>query len=233
MKKIGILLLTLVLVLSLGAAPALADDDTQTVTVLGSATVTVTPDEASFTVGVTTQDATVAAAQSANATQMQAVLQALKDKGVAEADLQTANYSINPVYDYSSDGNSQTLKGYSVTNTVQVTVHDITLLPTLLDASAVAGANETYGVSFTSTQSSAAYDKALQAAVLDAVRKGDLMATALSRKAGAVLSLTETNDNYLYTGSGKAMMMDSMSATPIQSGSLSVTASITAVIALQ
>jgi uncharacterized protein YggE len=163
MKKRMFLMLALTLVCCLAAAPARAD--ARTVTAEGSATVTVAPDSATFSAGVTTQDVLVTAAQSANADAMQAVLAALKAQGVAEEDLQTYNYSVNPVYDYSSDSYDPTIKGYSVTNTVQVTVRDLTSLPTLLDAAVAAGANETYGIDFQSTQSSAAYDQALKAAV--------------------------------------------------------------------
>ncbi len=230
MKKRMFLVLALTLVCCLAAAPALAD--AQTVTAEGSATVTVAPDSATFTAGVTTQDILVTAAQSANAEAMQAVLAALKAQGVAEEDLQTYNYSVNPVYDYSSDSYDPTIKGYSVTNTVQVTVRDLNSLPTLLDAAVAAGANETYGIDFESAQSSAAYDQALKAAVEDALRKASLMAQALGRATGDVLSLTET-DTYDYsTRNFTYMALDSASATPIQSGTLSVTAGVTAVVEL-
>jgi uncharacterized protein YggE len=225
MKKRMFLMLALTLVCCLAAAPALAD--ARTVTAEGSATVTVAPDSATFSAGVTTQDVLVTAAQSANADAMQAVLAALKAQGVAEEDLQTYNYSVNPVYDYSSDSYDPTIKGYSVTNTVQVTVRD--LYP---DAAVAAGATETYGIDFQSTQSSAAYDQALKAAVEDALRKASLMAQALERTTGDVLSLTET-DTYDYSTRNFAYMaLDSASSTPIQSGTLSVTAGVTAVVEL-
>jgi uncharacterized protein len=232
MKKLLLLVLVSALVFTLSAAPALADG-VQTVTAQGSATITVTPDEASFTAGVTTQDATVAAAQSANTTAMQAILTALKAAGVAEEDLQTAYYNITPVYDYSDSSSTQTIKGYSVSNSVTVKVHDLTLLPTLLDAAAAAGGNETYGVDFTSTQYSAAYDQALAAAVQDAYRKAGLMATALNRATGAVISVSETNDSsYYYTNSKSVMYDAASSSTPIQSGTLSVSAYVSIVVAL-
>ncbi|MCE5342657.1 MAG: SIMPL domain-containing protein, partial [Eubacteriales bacterium] len=232
MKKLLMLVLVSAMVLGLSVAPALADG-VQTVTAQGTAIVTVTPDQASFTAGVTTQDKTVAAAQSANSTAMQAVLTALKAQGVAEEDLQTAYYNISPVYDYSGNSSDQTVTGYSVSNSVTVTVHDLSLLPALLDAAAAAGGNETYGVDFSSTQYAKAYDQALAAAVQDALRKAALMAQALNRTTGAVISLTETNDtSYSYT-SGKGMMYDSASSsTPIQSGTLSVSANVTIVVAL-
>jgi uncharacterized protein len=225
MRKFLVLFLTLALCLS--AAPALADD-AQTVTAQGTATVTVTPDMATFTIGVSTQDMAVTTAQSANAAAMQQVLESLKASGVAEEDLQTDSYNVSPVYDYQGDNYEQVLKGYSVTNTVQVTVRALDQLPTLLDAAIAAGANETYGVTFQSSQYDSAYEQALQAAVLDAQRKAALMAKALGRETGAVLYLSEDNDSYAYAASGKSYDYASSSVTPIESGSLSVTANVTA-----
>ncbi len=224
MKRILVLFLTLAL--CLGAAPALAED-AHTVTAQGTATVTVKPDMATFTVGVSTQDKSVSTAQSANTKAMQQVLKSLKTAGVAEEDLQTDSYIVNPVYDYQGDNYEQVLKGYSVTNTVQVTVHSLDQLPALLDAAVVAGANETYGVNFQSSQYDAAYEQALQAAVLDAQRKAGLMAKALGKETGDVLYLSENDSTYAYAASGKTFDYAASSAMPIENGTLSVTAGVT------
>jgi len=232
MKKLFVLLM--ILALCLGAAPALADS-AQTVTVTGTSTVTITPDMATFTVGVSTQDMLVTTAQTANAEAMQQVLDSLKTAGVAAEDLQTDNYSINPVYDYQGDNYEQVLKGYSVTNTVQVTVRDLDQLPSLLDAAVAAGANETYGVTFSSSQYAQAYEQALQGAVQAAIRKAGLMAQAMDLTAGTVLSLSEINDYYTYSAlsSSKAYVNDAGVATPIENGALSVTANVTAVVEMK
>jgi len=229
MKKF--LAVILALALCLFTAAALAEDTSQTVTALGTATVTVTPDSASFSAGVTTQDTEIKTAQAVNSEAMQAVVAALEAAGVADEDLQTENYSISPTYDYSGD--TQATTGYSISNTVQVTVRDLNQLSALLDAATTAGANETYGVTFTSSQYDTAYDQALQAAVLDAVRKAGVMAQATGLEAGSVISLAETGNTYLYAAGSSAMEMDDDSATPIQNGTLSVTANVTAVVELK
>ena len=167
-----IIAIATLLTLCLFALPALADEGEASVTAVGTATVTVTPDRAVFTAGVTTQDVTVATAQTQNAQAMQALIDAIKAQGVAAEDLQTSNYSINPVYDYNTGklGDQQTLIGYTVSNTVTVTVRMLDNLPALLDAAVAAGANQTYGISFESSQNAAAYDQAMAAAAQDALR---------------------------------------------------------------
>lgn len=231
-----LLTLALALALCLPAATVLAEEDPcDTVTALGTATVTVQPDAATLSIGVTTQDTLVTVAQTANATAMQSVLQALRDGGVAEADLQTQNYSVNPIYDYQNGkfSNAQTVSGYEVSNAVQVTVRALDQLPTLLDTAMAAGANQSYGITFISNQSAAAYDQAMAAAAADAVRKARLLAAASGRAVGQVLSLAEANDVYMAYATGKSVAYETADATPVENGTLTVTANVRAVLALE
>ena len=230
LKKI--LAIATLLTLCLFALPALAEDDA-TVTATGTGTVTLTPDRAVFTAGVTTQDKTVDAAQTANAAAMRQVIDALKALGVAAEDLQTSNYSVNPVYTYdsSASGDQQTLVGYSVSNTVTVTVRTLDTLPALLDGAAAAGANQTYGISFESSQSDAAYDQALTIAAQEALRRATLIAKAIGRDVGAVQSIGEANDVYV-SYSAKAMDYAG-AATPVEVGTLSVTANVRVTVTLK
>ena len=229
MKKLFAVLLALSLCLF--TAAALAEGDDNTVSAIGAASVNIQPDTATFTAGVNTQADKVADAQAANAKAMQAVLEALKKQGVADADMQTQSFSVSPSYDYSTSNPTPT--GYTVNNTVVITVRDLSQLSKLLDAAIAAGANDTYGVTFTSSQYDAAYDQALQAAVQSALHKADVMAKALNREVGAVQSVTETSDTYLMSASSKAADMSAGDATPIQNGVLSVTANVTVVAELK
>ena len=222
-----VLAILMVLMLSLTSLTALAEEDA-TVTALGSATVTLTPDMASFTVGVTTQDAQVKTAQEANAAAMNGVIDTIKAQGVAPADIQTQNYSVNPVYDYQTGklGDQQSLVGYTVSNTVTITVRALDTLPALMDAAITAGANQLYGVSFASSQTDAAMDQAMTAATQDALRKAKLLADAVGRTLGDVQSVTEVNDSYISYSGARALAYDKAEATPIEAGTMTVTASV-------
>ena len=228
-KTMGLVLILALLVLS---SAALADGDT--VTAVGTGTVSLVPDMATFTVGITSQDALVATAQAANAEALQAVLDALVSLGVSSDDLQTDNYSVYPVFDYSAS--SPALTGYEISNTVTVIVRDaaqLLSLPSLLDAAVEAGANNVYGLTFQSSEQAAAYDQALKAAAQDALRKAALMAQAIGREAGNTLSLTETSrtgDSYYGI---RAYSLDSSYAPPIESGMLSVTAEVQALVEMK
>jgi len=227
MKRI--LSLILILALCMVSISALADGDTVTAT--GTGTVSLVPDLATFSVGITTQDALVATAQAANAETMQAVLDTLTSLGVSPDDLQTDSYSVYPVYDYSTS--SPTVTGYEISNTVTVVVRDVAQLPSLLDAAVEAGANNVYSLGFQSSEQTAAYDQALKAAAQDALRKAALMAQAIGREAGATLSLEELSSVSSYYDTGFSYALESSYATPIETGTVTVTAQVQATVALK
>ena len=72
----------------------------RTINVSGQSKVTASPDFATISLGVLTEDKDAKVAQRANAESMDKVIKAIKALGIAEADIQTTNYSIYPVYNY-------------------------------------------------------------------------------------------------------------------------------------
>lgn len=228
-----IIAILMMLTLCLFALPAFAEDDA-TVTAVGTGTVTLTPDRAVFTAGVTTQDTSVMGAQVANAAAMQSVIDDLKSLGIAAEDIQTSNFSVNPLYDYSatSAAEQQKVIGYTVSNTVTVTVRTLDRLAAFLDSAMAHGANQIYGVNFESSQSAAAYDQALATAAQEALRRATLLAKAIGRDVGDVVSIGEANDVYM-PYSGKLMAYDAAAGTPIEAGTLTVTANVRAEVTLK
>ena len=82
------------------------------ITAYGHGEVKVKPDIALLTIAVTTQNKDQAEAVAQNATRTTAVMQALKDAGIAEKDIQTQSYTVQPQYDY--DAKPPALTGYQV-----------------------------------------------------------------------------------------------------------------------
>ena len=86
----------------LALAPSLAQAENPPVPQLqanGSGEVMVTPDIAVVTIGVTTQAAEASAALSANAADLTKAIAAIRAAGIADKDIATAGFSIDPVYD--------------------------------------------------------------------------------------------------------------------------------------
>ncbi|MBE5775912.1 MAG: DUF541 domain-containing protein [Clostridiales bacterium] len=223
-----ILSLIVALLLSL-SLPAFADED-RTVTVEGSASVSLKADMATIEIGVETKHADVAAAQSENTRVMNAVIAALQACGISEDDLITSNFNVYTVYDYSysSVGAEERIMNYTVSNMLSVTVRDLTVIGQVLDVAVEAGANQIYGLNFTSTESNAAYQKALMRAVEDAQEKAQVLCTASQVELGKLLHIDAQETGYVY-GARNTFTMDAASAkgAAIVSGDVQVGATVT------
>jgi len=150
------------------ASPAFAAGTMQ---MSGHGEIMAKPDTAYVTSGVTSQAATAKDALAANTADMTALIGVLKDAGVAEEDIQTSGFAVNPNYIYSDqrDANGYQLppkiSGYTVTNSVTVHVRDLSILGTMLDKEVSVGANTINGINFAVEDPSALYDQARKAAL--------------------------------------------------------------------
>ena len=193
MKKLLAIALVLALTLSLSAA-ALADD---LITVNGMATVSVPADMATVMLGVTTLDKDVQKTAALNAERIEAVVFALKELGIPEADITTNNYYMDTMYDYNvTDENGYAIRGYQVSNTINVTVRNLDLVGQVVDTALRAGANQVNSVAFQSTKSGEACDEALRQAIAEARRKAELAAAAGGVKLGKLANITENYGSY-------------------------------------
>ncbi len=213
-----------------GAASAQTPPQRQ-LTVTGSAGVEAVPDLATVTAGVETQGATAAEALGANSGAMEDVLKALDAAKVERRDVQTSELSINPVLDNPQDGSAPVVSGYQASNMVTVRVRDVAMLGTVVDAVTGAGANRLYGVSFDVADPGPVLDKARQQAVADARHKAELLATAAGVRLGAVLSMREGGG-----GGGPVPVFaraDKAPAPPVEAGTVTLSAEIEVVFALE
>lgn len=219
MKK----LLTLLLAATLLALPALALAEGE-LTVIGTATVSLPADMAEFSVGVETHAETVHEAAQQNNLILAAVMEALTDAGIESGDLSTSNYYVYAEYDYGAT--PAKMVGYSVGNTLTVTVRDASQVGAIIDAATSAGANQVYGVNFRSSRQSEAYDRALTQAVAEGLRKAQLLADASGRTLGELAEITE-NGSQPYGVVMAREAADMAASTAILPEELSVTASVT------
>jgi uncharacterized protein YggE len=168
--------------------------DAETVTVTGTGHVSVPPDLMHVEVGVSVTRPTVAEAREVADQRARAVIDAVRGAGVAEADVQTANYSIQPHYRYPQDA-ARVLEGFTVTNTVRATVRDLANAGAVIDAAATAGGDEAIvsGVSFGLTDPAEAQRGARQEAWDDARRTAEQLAELAGRRLGPVIAISETS----------------------------------------
>ena len=188
--------LTVFLVLLLtesGASFALADDVTPRLYVSGQGSDAIPPDMAVVSLTVTREAKTARAALDANSAAMKKVIEAMKAHGVAERDLQTANFSITPNYPrYRNDRDEPPrISGYTVRNGLTVRVRDLASVGIVLDKAVSLGVNEGGNIQFTNADPEEALTRARVRAVEAARRKAQTLADAAGVTLGEVLEINE------------------------------------------
>lgn len=202
--------------------------------VTGLGQVTATPDMATLQIGVSAQASTVAAAQNSAATAMNAVMQALKSKGVADNDIQTVGFNIYPMYDYKNGTNNIT--GYQVSNTVTVTIRNIANISSIIDTSAAAGGNfiQVNSISFGVSDPAPYLKQARQLAVANANATATQLASLAGVTMGKPVFITESSGYYppspVYYAAREATPAP---ATPINPGTTQISVNVEIVYAIQ
>jgi uncharacterized protein len=161
------------------------------VVVIGEGNVSAAPDYAEVDGGVTTRGKSVKEASDANSKLMAAVTATLQDVGLVAKDIQTSRFSIQPIYTPADPHNEAKLAGYSVSNQVNVTIHDIGKAGDILDRLITAGVTNVGNIQFLHSDPSKLLDQARDAAVADAKRKAEIYAKAAGIRLGRVIWITE------------------------------------------
>ena len=231
--------LGLVNVAHAGAVSVLPVTAQQTgISVCGHGTAQVKPDRVSISAGVSVQAGTAQDARDRAAAAMTSVINALKSNGVASDDIQTGYVSIAPQYDY--NGGAPRTVGYMASNSVNVTVRSVAAVSKLLDAVTAAGGNSVYvsGVSFSSSDPSAAATQAQQKALTDAKSQATRIAQGAGVNLGAPVSIQvggcgNSSGPLPYAAAGVAAPTDKANTpTPIQPGQQTVAVDVAVVYAI-
>jgi len=159
------------------------------ITAQGHGEVKVKPDIALITLTVTTQSVDQAEAVRQNAVRTTTVLAALRGVAIADKDIETQSYTVQPQYDYKPS--PPLLTGYQVQNSVQATVRDLTKVGLVIDKTTAGGASEIGGVSFDLSNRAQSQSQALSQAVAAAKLKAGVMAEAAGVGLGRLLTMTE------------------------------------------
>ena len=144
----------------------------------GEGRVTAVPDLALLQLGVESQEATVAAAQTKARDAMNKVMGVLTSNGIADKDIKTVQFQIQPVTTYDQKNSRTQIIGYRVSNTVNAKIRKLDQLGPVIDAVAAAGGDLTriQSISFTIENTTALLNQAREAAMNDAQAKADQLA---------------------------------------------------------
>jgi uncharacterized protein len=215
------------------------------ITTKGSGEVTVSPDSFRLSVGVEVRDKLLQTARHEVNTKMDQILRELKAEGIPGLSLRTAILQINPVHEERSAPPTvieveattpPAIIGYTVTNEVSVAVLEGTpaalgeYASRIIDAALRSGANRIGNVDFFLQDQAAAQDSALRAAVEDATRKAQAIASASGVRIVRLQTVEEgfgAFEHSIQAGPEMAMPVGG-APTPIESGNIVVSSSVTA-----
>jgi hypothetical protein len=196
--------------------------------VTGTGSVSGAPDIASIVVGASVLAGSVADARSRAASAVQAIVEAVKARGVPPSDVQTRRFTVQAEYDYQD--NAQRLRGFRVSQSLAVKVRALDTTGAVLDAAMAAGGDDARveSMTFGLDAPGELERKARIAAFADARDKAATLAEAAGVTLGRATEIDETLDRpILPVPRARAMMADAAESTPIESGSLDVMVSLT------
>lgn len=185
---------------------AAEQSDLRTLTVAGFGQVSLKPDLARVHLGVETTASTASEAMARNARIMNAVVEAIKQQGVADEDIRTTGLSLHsyrepsPIYREPSGGAPSPEARppvpvlplvFRASNNVQVTVRDLDKVVGVIDGAVAKGSNLVSGVSFGLEDQTLGQRESLAAAVQNARRKADTLAQEAGVSITGVQSISE------------------------------------------
>lgn len=204
-----------------------SDASASAITASGTGKVKAVPDVAEVSLGVSATAPTAVRARSAADAQLARVLAKLKARGVQARDIQTAQITLSPNY----GRNGSTVVGYTATNSVTATLRNLDTAGATLAAATSAGANDVGGLTLTVSDQNAVYQRALKAAVADARSHAEAIAEASGETLGDLRSATEGAAGQPVPFQSEAKAADA-ATTPIEPGTLEITADVTATFAV-
>ena len=219
----------LVLFLLLASAPlqtlpALAHDEPQkrTISLVATGAVKTTPDKVDISTGVTSEATSAREALDQNTETMTKVVEALKEDGIEPTDIQTANFSVSPVYEQRKEGTAPFVAGYRVINAVRITVRDTKKLGAILDKVVMLGSNQIDSIEFGVDEPEALKDEARKLALKNLTDNAKLYAEATGVELGAIQSISEEESSYQPRYAPVATRMEMAKDVPIEAGTATV-----------
>jgi hypothetical protein len=213
------------------AADEMRSDDPPLIIVRGTGEVRVHPDSLSLDVGVEARAATLDQARGQVNSAMRSVIDAIRALNVPGLTLDTKILQVNPVYATRRSDQPPAIVGYTASNHVVVNVERLPIAELgdrasrLIDTAVTAGANSVGQLEFYLADPTPANDEALAAAVRDARRQADTIASAAGVHVGDVYSVEEQPVMRVVP---RALTVQPVAATPIEVEDIVVDSNVTA-----
>lgn len=215
------------------AAPARAQTETssdqRTITVTGAGSVTAANDTALLSLGVSTTRSSAARALAATSARTRRVLAALAAQGIAAEDIQTQAAGLRRSVQRATKHRKRKVV-YIASNSVSVTVRDVSKTGAVIAAVVKAGATHVGGIEFFPSNESGLYRQGLLLAYDDAREKAQLLADRAGVTLGRPLSIFEGQDSFEPLASEVSGGVSS--PAPVEPGTSDIGALVTVVFAI-
>ncbi len=218
-----------------------------TISVQGKGEVMAKPDIATFSFSVLAEAEDAAAAQEQSAKALNAIVAYLTENGIAEKDIKTSYYNLNPKYRWEQDRTQctqwgcpegrQVLEGYQVNQTVEVKVRDTAQAGDLISGVGTKGATNISGLNFTIDDDESLKREAREMAIKNARENADKLAQDLGVHLGRMMNYWEDQGGYpvpMYAAKAAGMggdmaVMESAIAPSVPTGENTITSNVTIV----
>ena len=191
----------------------------------------VAPNQAEIAIGIETTDKSLQKASENNKIIANKVYSSLKSLLGTDDSIKTSDYSARPQYIYTKD-NKKILDSYIVSNVVTVKTKKLELVSSLIDTAIAQGATNVNNLQFLAVD----YDSACNQALTELTKKAHSQASSVAKSINSQLTgiksinatcNPENNPRPIYPMMMKAAV-DSVSATPIESGKIKIYANVDA-----
>jgi uncharacterized protein len=215
-------------------AETIAANPPRTIEITGEGTVSAAADSAIMSLAVASEAPSAAAASQANAKAATQIMERLKQEGIAKADIQTNNYSLDAVY---SGEKTPRLTGYRASNSLNIRIRSLEKTGQVIDTLlAQGGANRIDNLRFEKMDASAQLEESRKLAIRSALAKAKLYAQEAGEELGPILSIRE---NTMPSHQPRMMATMDMAArgmmaqTPIEAGDLTWSTRVEIVVSLK
>jgi uncharacterized protein YggE len=165
---------------------------------------------------------------------MSSLLGVLKESGIPDKDIRTANVNVRPIAEYDRDHNYVGVSGYEVSSTLTVIVRELELVGKILESAVAHGANTVHGVDFYVDDPIPAANEARKLAVQHARASADQLADAAGLYVAGVFAISEeyapSPQAQEYGGGNLRMLASSADVSmPVSAGETDISVQVQAV----
>ncbi|MGO9085723.1 MAG: SIMPL domain-containing protein [Candidatus Sulfotelmatobacter sp.] len=198
MRRAVILILSLALLLTILPRPIVAQDclpRPRIISVTGTAEVNVAPDEAVLSLGVESRDKDLSVAKAQHDARVKKLLAEARNAGVEEKNIQTSTLQMQPEY---SEEKVPKFVAYEVSQTIQVTLKNLSKYENLITKLLESGVNRVDSVEFLVAEPRKYKDDARIKAIRVAREKATAMAAELGQTIGKPWDISEDTVNSVF-----------------------------------